>query len=168
MNAKIAIISCASLVLAMGCSRPEDPVSLRADLVPLKMMMTDYLLKDGGKKLIKIECSANYVVPLSSYEPHLDGKCFRYQDIPNPMLDMLSMRIDGQKILINKRGVFTSRRADSARINDLRNEVVKAMREQMENESYLRVARKNAEDALRAFYEKFDGYTCSVQWGKGK
>ena len=70
MKRKTAVITFAILVLVLGCARQEDPVSLRADLVPLKMMVTDYLLKDQGRKLIKIEASANYVVPLSTYEPH--------------------------------------------------------------------------------------------------
>lgn len=164
MKTKVVVISCFALASVMGCSHPEDPVSLRADLVPLKMMMTDYVFADREKKLIKIECSANYVVPLSAHEPHLDGKCFRYTDLPCPELDMLSLRIDGQKILINKRGLLTSRSADSERINELRAKAVKAIKEYAEQESFVRVAKKNTIDALRAFYEKFDGYSCSVQW----
>ena len=162
---KRGAVFCFLMVLMTGCSRSDmSSVCLRADLVPLKVMMTDYIFADGGKKLIKVEGSANYVVPLAAYTPYLDGKCYRYSDMPRPRLDMLSLRIDGQKLLINERGLFTSRSADSSRINDLRNEAMKKMRELAGDESFVYIAMANTVDALRSFYEKFEGYSCSIQW----
>ncbi len=126
--------------------------------------MTDYIFADGGKKLIKVDGSANYVVPLAAYAPYLEGKCYKYSDMPRPRLDMLSLRIDEQKLLINERGLFTSRSADSARINDLRSEAVKKMQELAGDESLVQRAMANTVDALMAFYGKFGGYSCSIQW----
>lgn len=162
------IKSCAvCCILVAGCSRSEEPlVSLRADLVPLKIVMTDYIFADSGRKLIKVEGSATYVVPLAAYEPFLEGKCFVYRDLPRPRFDLQSLRIDNQKLLRNERGIFTSRNADSARLNELREEAIKRMKEVVERESFVESAMVNAKDALDAFYEKFDGYSCRIQWGK--
>lgn len=157
-------LGCLMAVIA-GCSRSGNPpASLRADLVPLKVVMTDYILADSGRKLIKVEGSANYVVPLAAYDPRLVDKCFIYHDLPRPRLDLLSLRIDGQKLLKNERGLFTSRSADSARINELREESVKKMKEVAADESFVQIAMANAKDAMKAFYGKFDGYSCSIQW----
>lgn len=154
-------------ILMTGCSRSEETlVNLRADLVPLKIVMTDYILAESGRKLIKVEGSASYVVPLAAYEPQLEGKCFVYHDLPRPRFNLQSLRIDNQRLLRNERGIFTSRSADSARINKLREEAVMRMREVVERESFVESAMVNAKDALDAFYEKFDGYSCRIQWGK--
>ena len=73
------VLGCLMAVIA-GCSRSDSPpTSLRADLVPLKVVMTDYIVADSGRKLIKVEGSVSYVVPLASYEPRLEGRCFVYQ-----------------------------------------------------------------------------------------
>lgn len=158
------VLGCLMAVIA-GCSRSDSPpTSLRADLVPLKVVMTDYIVADSGRKLIKVEGSVSYVVPLASYEPRLEGRCFVYHNLPRPRLDLLSLRIDGQKLLRNERGLFTSRSSDSARINELREDAVKKMKEVAEDESFIQIAMANAKDAMKAFYEKFDGYSCLIQW----
>lgn len=154
--------------VSAGCTQSEDsepPACLKADLVPLKIVMTDYISADGGSKLIMIKGSASYVVPFSALnEPSLEGKRFTYHDLPCPRLDVLSLRIDEQSLLINERGLFTSRREDSVRINELRAEAMNSMKDLMEGAAFVEHAKKNTQDALRAFYEKFDGYSCDVKW----
>lgn len=140
------------------------PVSFRSDFVPLKVVMTDYVIADGGSKLFKIEGSAQLIVPLAGCEPELVGKCFKYRDLPRPVVDALSVKIDNQVLFRNDRGLFTSRQADSQRINELRAKAAEEMRALAGSETHVQQAMRVTADALRQFYEKFDGYSCSLQW----
>lgn len=158
------LISISIISLLAGCGKDEpSPVTFRSDFVPLKVVMTDYILEDGGSKLFKIQGSAQLIVPLAGYEPELQGKCFKYSNLPRPVVDTLSTTIDRQEILCNERGIFTSRNADSGRINALRATAAKKMQEIAGCETHVQEAMKSTTDALRRFYEKL-GYTCSCSW----
>ncbi len=153
------------LVMFAGCrEKPPHPVSFRSDFVPLKVEMTDYIIADGGDKLFKIRGSAQLIVPLGGYEPECKNKCFIYSNLPRPTVDALSVRIDNQVLLQNDRGLFTTRNADSERINKLREEAAMKMKEVAGLETHVQQAMKITADALREFYEKFDGYSCSINW----
>ncbi len=159
-----AIMTLMFILVGCGNESPQPPVCLRSDLVPLKVVMTDYIIDGDGDKLFKIEGSAQLIVPLASHEPRLNGRCFEYLDLPRPVVDTLSTRIDRQVLILNERGLFTSQKADSKRINELRAAAAKAMQELAGSELHVQCAMKNAADVLRKFYEKFDGYTCTIQW----
>jgi len=150
------------LVAIAGCDEDAPPVAFRSDFVPLKVVMTDYII-DGDEKLFKIQGSAQLIVPLAGCEPVQDGNCFRYLALPKPVVDSLSVRIDNQVLLQNDRGFFTSRNADSKRINELRAEAARKMQNIAGSEPHVQQAMKITRDALRQFYEKF-GCSCSLQW----
>ena len=165
---KIILGYSAFVLLSMslvGCSDDTPPpTSLRADLVPMKIVMTDYIIDNGGEKLFKIEGSAQLIVPLASHEPELNGKCFKYTKLPRPKVDVSSVTFDKQVLVQNERGLFTSRKADSQRINKLRENSAEEMKKIAGAEAHIQAAMKVTADVMREFYEKFDGYSCSIQW----
>lgn len=159
------LLSASLSMLLAGCSDDTPtPTSFRADFVPLKIVMTDYIFDNDGGKLFKIHGSAQLVVPLSSYEPELQGKCFKYTNLPRPIVDELSVKFDKQVLIQNDRGLFTSRKADSKRINELRKTAAEEMVKIAGSEPHIQQAMKATVNAMREFYEKFDGYSCSIQW----
>lgn len=160
----VSMLTLLSTLLA-GCSDDTPPpTSIRADLVPLKIEMTDYIFDNGGEKLFKIQGSAQLVVPLSSHQPVLNGKCFEYKKLPKPTVDENSVTFDKQVLIQNDRGLFTSRKADSRRINELREEAAKRMKEIAGSKPNVQHAMNATVSAMREFYEKFEGYSCSIQW----
>ena len=160
----IGLVSISIIAILVGCRKDNhQPATFRSDFVPLKVVMTDYILEDGGSKLFKIQGSAQLIVPLAGYEPELQGKCFKYSNLPRPVVDTLSTAIDDQVILCNERGPFTTRKADSNRINALRATAAEKMMEIAGCETHVQEAMKSTTDTLRRFYEKF-GYTCSCSW----
>ena len=147
-----------------GCEKSSPPpASIRSDFVPLKVVMTDYIFEDGGDKLFKIQGSAQLIVPLASYEPQRDGKCFVYEELPRPIVDEVSVMIDNQVLIRNERGIFTSLKADSNRINKLRADAAEEMKKLAGNNAHVQQAMEITANAMRKFYEKFDGYTCTIK-----
>ena len=162
----LRVLGMALASIMVGCDEEESQplVSLRSDLVPLKVIMTDYVKDGGGEKLLKIECSAQLIVPLANCKPERDGDKFKCL-LPQPVVDTTSTKIEKQTLVWNERGFFTSQKADSKRINDLRKEAAKAMQELAGSKDFVDHARRNTEDVLHAFYRK-SGYQCSVEWEK--
>lgn len=159
------LVGAVGAMLIVGCDHEDaPPVSFRSDFVPLKVVMTDYIIDDGGTKLFKIQGSAQLIVPLSGCEPKLNGRCFEYTNLPRPVVDGLSVRIDNQVLMVNERGFFTTRDADSKRVNELRADAAKKMKEIAGSEAHVQKAMTVTVNALRQFYEKFSGYSCSVEW----
>lgn len=151
-------------VLLAGCGQeePSKPVSFRADLVPLKVCMTDYIIEDGGEKLVKIEGSAQLMVPVSSYDPKRDGDCYVYESLPYPVVDEATARIDKQVLMQNGRGWFETLPANSKTFNRLRAEAKENMIKIAGDKKHVQMAMKTTADALRKFYEKF-GYKCEIK-----
>lgn len=164
---KLAAIISSSVIaiLLVGCQgdKESQQVVFRSDFVPLQVEMTDYIFADGGKKLFRITGSVQLIVPLASYEPKLNGKCFEYQNLPKPVVDPLSLNIGEQVLVLNDRGLFTSRKEDSSRINELRKEAAEEMEKIAGADIHVQEAMKNTAEALKAFYNKF-GYSCSLDW----
>ena len=150
-------------VLLAGCGQKEssNPVSFRADLVPLKVYMTDYIIVDGGEKLVRIEGSAQLIVPVSSYDPRREGDCFVYESLPCPVVDEVTARIDKQILIHNDRGWFETLPTNSDKFNKLRAEAKKNMIEIAGNDKHKQIAKATTKDALRTFYGKF-GYDCKI------
>ena len=158
------------MLTLVGCDEDQvdtwQPPELKKELVPLKIVMTDYVFADGGDKFIKFEGSAEYVVPLnSSSSPDCNKveKKIHYKKLLRPYLDRKSVRIDKLEILNGERGCFTSLKNDNERYNELRKDVGKKMGDFAKDESFEKVAMSNAKDAISGFYKKF-GYECVIEW----
>lgn len=164
------VMGVALVSMMVGCggngNDSQPKVIFRADLVPLKVAMTDYVIDWDGEKLFKIEGSAQLIVPLADHKPTLKGRTVEYLGLPQPRVDNLSCRIDSQKPILNVRGWFTSQKADSKRINELRKEAAVEMQKVAGNEKHIQIAKKNAEEVLCAFYKKLGHEGCSIKWEK--
>ena len=155
-------------ILLAGCSQEDtaNQVSFRADFVPLKVYMTDYVMKDGGEKLVKIEGSAQLIVPVSIDDPKREGNCFVYESLPRPVVDVQSVRIDRQVLVQNGRGWFESLPENVKTFNEIREEAKQSMIKIVGSKVHVQMAMTSTADALRQFYEKF-GYRCEIRkWEK--
>ena len=150
--------------IMVGCEeeKSQQVVTLRSDFVPLKVMMTDYVIAEDGAKLFKIEGSVQLIVPLADCDIKREGNTIEYSKVPRPKVDNLSARIDKQTLILNERGLFTSRTADSKKINEIRKEAAEEMKKLAGSDTFAQLAMKDTEQALRAFYG--DNYKCSVKW----
>ena len=152
------------IALIAGCSKESgQPIQRRADLVPLKIVMTDYIFADGGEKIIKIQGSAQMIVPLGSFEPSLKKNKYVYTNLPQPKVDDQSVVIDKQELLLNERGFFTTRAADSEKINAIRKKAAEEMKKTAGSEAHVQRAKVITEEVLRAFHKMF-GYECQITW----
>lgn len=164
---KLAAIISSSVIaiLLVGCQDDKEskPVEFRSDFVPLQVEMTDYIFADGGKKLFRIKGSVQLKVKLEGCKTELNGKCFEYQNLPKPEVEPPSLKIEEQVLVLNDRGLFTSRKEDSSRINELRKVAAEEMEKIAGADIHVQEAMKNTAEALSAFYKKF-GYSCSLDW----